>query len=544
MRRTLLLLLLAAGPLGAAPEDPDRALEVVRRLEMERVGLADRLASTVAAVFRGRGGGSGVVITDDGLVLSNFHVTTLENEMRIGLNDHRIHPAVTLGVDPSGDLALLRLKEKRKWAFAPLGDSDALRQGDWVYAMGNPFLLATDFSPTITLGVVSGINRYQPGSIRGTLLYPDCIQTDASINPGNSGGPLFNFAGEVVGINGRVSLRDRGRVNIGVGYAISSNQIKLCLPDMRAGLVVEHGTLNATVRSVEDPDWPGGVRITFDQMLAPGVAHDSGIQVGDALVEFQGEAITSVNQFSRLIAVLPKGRRVSLKVKRYDDGKWTEHAYRLNLEGIPLITKSKLQLKKPARVYLDQEIDRTFRAARAALQPIAAEHRTGTFAVRGRDAKPLAETYGGGGITLKIGDRVRTATPDGGTDGDKALDPDYRKDMLERVAAWNDMLRDGARSKLGEVRFTGGALVDGTTVDRLEVKTADGAERVYYIHLDTGRLLRLDLYSHAWVRWLSLFFSDWRTAGGLQRPYKVTVWDREKESLLQTITYTAIRKTR
>ncbi|MHC4729477.1 MAG: S1C family serine protease, partial [Planctomycetota bacterium] len=408
MRRTLLLLLFVAGPLGAAPppEDPDRALAVVRRLEQERIGLAERLAATVAAVFRGRGGGSGVVISRDGLVLSNFHVTTLENEMRIGLNDHRIHPAVTLGVDPSGDLALLRLKENREWSFAPLGDSDALRQGDWVYAMGNPFLLATDFAPTITLGVVSGINRYQPGSIRGTLLYPDCIQTDASINPGNSGGPLFNFSGEVVGINGRVSLRDRGRVNIGVGYAISSNQIKLCLPDLRAGLVVEHGTLNATVRSVEDPDWPGGVRVTFDQMLAPGVAHDAGIQVGDALVEFHGETITSVNQFSRLIAILPKGRRVSLKVKRYDDGNWAEHAYRLNLEGIPLITKEKLKAKKPARAYLDQEVDRTFRAVREALPPIAWGRREGTFTVRGRDPKPLAENYAQGRVTLLLGTRV------------------------------------------------------------------------------------------------------------------------------------------
>jgi hypothetical protein len=286
------------------------------------------------------------------------------------------------------------------------------------------------------------------------------------------------------------------------------------------------------------------VRVTFDQMLAPGVAHDAGIQVGDALVEFQGETITSVNQFSRLIAILPKGRRVSLKVKRYDDGGWAEHAYRLDLEGIPLITKSKLKLKKPARAYLDQEIDRTFRAAREAVPPVSGERRTGTFVVRGRDPKPLTEAYAGGRVTLTIGDRVRTATPDGGTDGDKALDPGYRKDLLERVAAWNDILADGARNKLGEVKFTGGALVDGVTVDRIEVKTADGVERVYYIQLDTGRLLRLDIYSHTWVRWLSLFFTDWRTAGGLQRPYKVTVWDRKKESLLQTITYTAIRKIR
>jgi len=253
MRPRLLLLLLALAAGAAASPPADEALALVRKLEKERLELAGRLAPTVAAVFRGRGGGSGVVITPDGLVLSNYHVTGLDNRMHIGLNDQRIHPAVVLGVDPSGDLSLLRLTEKRTWRCAPLGDSDALRQGDWVYAMGNPFLLATDFTPTITLGVVSGINRYQPGSIRGQLLYPDCIQTDASINPGNSGGPLFNLAGEVVGINGRVSLRDRGRVNIGVGYAISSNQIKLCLPELRAGLIVEHGTLNATVRSISAP---------------------------------------------------------------------------------------------------------------------------------------------------------------------------------------------------------------------------------------------------------------------------------------------------
>jgi len=546
MRRRILILLLATGAAAGGPpeEESATALAVVKRLQQERVGLAGKLAQAVCAVFRGRGGGSGVIITDDGLVLSNYHVTGLENEMRIGLNDHRIHRAVVLGVDPSGDLSLLRLKEDRKWVFSPLGDSDALHQGDWVYAMGNPFLLATDFSPTITLGVVSGINRYQPGSIRGTLLYPDCIQTDASINPGNSGGPLFNFKGEVVGINGRVSLRDRGRVNIGVGYAISSNQIKLCLPDLRAGKIVQHGTRNATVRSIEDPEWPGGVRITFDQILAPGCAHDAGIQVGDALMEFQSEPITSVNQFSRLIAILPQGRRVDLKVKRYDNAEegWQDQAFRLTLDGIPLVTKKAAAQKKPPVVFREHEIDRTFAAARAALQPLVNEKRVGTFQVRGRDELALEERYKDGSFTLKLGDRVRTATPEGGTDGGKALDPDYRADMLERVAAWNDLGVPDARRTLAEVKFTGGALVNGVTADRIEVKTADGAERVYFIHMQTGRLLRLDLYSNTWVKWMSHVFSDWRKAGGLLRPYKVTVWDREKETLLQTIQYKAIQQ--
>ena len=541
MRRVLVLLACAVLA-GAEPPTEKEALEFVRRLERQRIDLAQSLAPAVCAVFKGQGGGSGVIITEDGLVISNYHVTGLESQMRIGLNDHRIHQAVVLGVDPSGDLSLLRLMEKRKFARAPLGDSDALRQGDWVYAMGNPFLLATDFTPTITLGVVSGINRYQPGSIRGTLLYPDCIQTDASINPGNSGGPLFNFAGEMVGINGRVSLRDRGRVNIGVGYAISSNQIKKCLPELRAGQIVEHGTLNATVRSIDDPKWPGGVRITFDRLLAPGCAHDAGVEVGDALLEFMGKEVEGVNEFSRMIAVLPKGRRVSLKIATYDDGGWTKKELRVNLDGIALLKKSQKAQKKPPRSYLDYEIDRTFKAAAAVLQPVAGETRTGTFTVRGRESRPLEETFADGAYMLRIGDRVRKATADGGTDGDKPLDEDYRADMLERVDAFNDLLADTPRLDFDTVKFTGGALVGSDTVDRIEVKTRKGTERVYYIQLETGTLARLDLYSKTWARWISLFFEDWRKAGGLTRPYKITIWDTKKETLLQTIEYTGIRK--
>ena len=111
-------------------------------------------------------------------------------------------------------------------------------------AMGNPFLLAEDQRPTVTLGVVSGIHRYQGGS-KNLLVYGDCIQTDSSINPGNSGGPLFNLQGEVVGINGRGSFEERGRVNVGLGYAISVNQIKKFIPDLLATKVSLHGTLDA-----------------------------------------------------------------------------------------------------------------------------------------------------------------------------------------------------------------------------------------------------------------------------------------------------------
>ncbi len=115
-----------------------------------------------------------------------------------------------------------------------------------VFCSRNPFGLATNLQPTISLGVVSGVGRYQYPD-KTILEYSDCIQTDAAINPGNSGGPLFNLDAEVIGINGRCSFEKRGRVNVGVGYAISINQVKNFLGMLRSGRLVDHATLGATV---------------------------------------------------------------------------------------------------------------------------------------------------------------------------------------------------------------------------------------------------------------------------------------------------------
>ena len=135
--------------------------------------------------------------------------------------DGILYDAVLVGLDKVGDVALIKLlpkdeKNPKPFPFAPLGDSDQTREGDWSLAMGNPFLLATDFTPTVTFGLVSGVHRYQYPE--GTLLeYTDCIQIDTSINPGNSGGPLFNMKGELIGINGRGSFDKRARINSGSG---------------------------------------------------------------------------------------------------------------------------------------------------------------------------------------------------------------------------------------------------------------------------------------------------------------------------------------
>ena len=297
----------------AATSAPDvQVPQALLDAQAHRVEVVARARAATVAVFAtgGRGGGSGVLISPDGYALSNFHVTSGAGDaMQCGLSDGKLYDAVIVGIDPRGDVALIKLLGRDDFPFAPMGDSDQLRLGDGCYAMGNPFLLATDFAPTVTYGIVSGIHRYQYPA--GTLLeYADCIQTDASINPGNSGGPLFNNEGEVVGINGRGSFEKRGRVNVGVGYAISINQIKKFMGYLRSGRIVDHATLGAAVATSED----GRVRIT--QILDNSDAYRRGLRYDDELVAFGGRSINTTNGFKNALGTFPKGWRVPLTFRR------------------------------------------------------------------------------------------------------------------------------------------------------------------------------------------------------------------------------------
>ena len=194
--------------------------------------------------------------------------------------------------------------------------------------MGNPFLLAHDFTPTVTFGLVSGTHRYQEPS--GLLLeYTDCIQIDTSINPGNSGGPLFNMAGELVGINGRGSFDKRGRVNSGVGYAISINQIKNFLGHLYAGIDTDHATLGASVRTIGDED--GQItHVVVQAILDEADAVRRGLQPDDELVEFAGRPVLSTNQYKNVLGIYPKGWRLPLTYRR--DNK--KHEVLVRLMGI------------------------------------------------------------------------------------------------------------------------------------------------------------------------------------------------------------------
>jgi S1-C subfamily serine protease len=294
----------------------------VRKAETQRIAAIEKVRPSVVAIFGpgGQGGGSGVLIDKDGYALTNFHVVEGAGPvMQCGLPDGALYDATLVGLDKVGDVALIKLLPQKKgkdFPFAAMGDSEKVKAGDWSMAMGNPFLLATDFNPTVTFGLVSGIHRYQYPA--GTLLeYTDCIQIDTSINPGNSGGPLFNMDGELIGINGRGSFEKRGRVNSGAGYAISINQIKNFLGHLRAGIDTDHATLGALVES--EGEEGGGNKMTVKSIIEDSDARRRGLDTGDELVSFAGRHISTVNQYKNVLGLYPKGWRVPMEYRHENE---------------------------------------------------------------------------------------------------------------------------------------------------------------------------------------------------------------------------------
>ena len=492
MRRTTIRMVLALSCIATAAiadDSPEAALAVERaRLEVTR-----RVAPAVCAIFQGGGGGSGVIIHPDGWVLSNFHVTGYSKELKVGLPDHRTYTARVVGLDPTGDIALLKLAGKDVFPYAPLGDSDSLAPGEWVLAMGNPFLLATDFSPTITAGIVSGTHRFLPGQ-GFNLVYADAIQIDAPINPGNSGGPLFNMAGEVVGINGRISLGDRGRVNIGVGYAISANAIRNLLGVLRGGEVVERATLDATVKTDE------AGKIVFDRMYADSAAANAGIVLGDELVEFDGAPIASEHQFLNKIWTLLAGWKVKAVIRR---GEETEtRAVEITLAAIPQRGKqgdgsgsgSDGQPKwEPADVAWRREQAARLAALVAARAPMPAK-----LALVGTSAAGAVriEYVDGQLAKVTIGARVLAFSPGKVTDGETVLP---HADAQRARLAWSALalpaeLVGGPALAAGEL--VGSGRLDGVATYQVRHTGADGEKLVHHYDVDRARLLAVE----RWVK--------------------------------------------
>jgi S1-C subfamily serine protease len=272
------------------------------------------LSGRVRPAFCFIAGGSGVLIRPDGLMLTNDHVLESRRTFDVRIGDGRSFQARVLGRDAVGDLALLRLDVPAgtELPWLPLGDSEALRVGDDVLAVGNPFGLGVlDQAPTFTVGIVSALHHVQ-GS------YTECIVTDAAVNPGNSGGPLVNMAGELVGINGQISTRYGLRSNTGLGFAISARQIALWLPRLEAagGSEVSHGRLvGLDFAPAGDRPTPAVVR----DVAEGSAAARAGFRSGDTIVRLDGVAVSGRQRLTGLLGIYPAGARVTVVVRRGGD---------------------------------------------------------------------------------------------------------------------------------------------------------------------------------------------------------------------------------
>lgn len=254
-----------------------------------------------------QGAGSGVIISEDGYILSNNHVVEGAKEVSVTLANEKEYPAEVVGLDPKTDLAVLKIKAPKDLPKATLGNSESLKVGDWVVAIGNPFGL----NHTVTSGIVSA-----KGRVIGAGPYDNFIQTDASINPGNSGGPLFNMKGEVVGINTAIIPQGQG-----IGFAIPVNTAKPLIPQLVEHGEITRGYLGVNIQTIT-PDLAKALEVEeHSGALVADVTPDSpaakaGIERGDIIIDFDDQKIKDSRDLPAKVAATPVGEEVELTVLR------------------------------------------------------------------------------------------------------------------------------------------------------------------------------------------------------------------------------------
>ncbi|MBK7405868.1 MAG: trypsin-like peptidase domain-containing protein [Phycisphaerales bacterium] len=301
-------------PQVASPADVQFAQSLSRafqqaaaRVEPSVVNITTR-SERVARDFFGRrfrqeasGLGSGVVITDDGYILTNNHVVEDATELAVKLYDGRTVDAEVVGTDPIRDLAVVKVKTTGLTP-ARFGDSDGLEVGQWVLAVGSPF----GFDQSVTAGIVSAKGRGL-GIVSDEFKdAEDFIQTDAAINPGNSGGPLINLDGQVVGINSAIFTRTGG--SVGLGFSIPARLAQAVYENIVHGGRADFGWLGVEFEAKE------GAKIA--RVLDSSPAASAGLRVGDKIVKYQGKPVIDVDQLIRSIQFTPPGSEAALEVAR------------------------------------------------------------------------------------------------------------------------------------------------------------------------------------------------------------------------------------
>ncbi|MBX3434025.1 MAG: trypsin-like peptidase domain-containing protein [Pirellulales bacterium] len=556
------LTLAGAAPAAAALEPPADVLAA----EEARVAAMARACATTVAVFdgSGQGGGSGVLVTPDGFALTNFHVVASGGPaFKCGLSDGRLYDAVLVGIDPVGDLALVQLLGRDDFPVAEIADSDVVRVGDWAFAAGNPFLLADDFTPTVTYGMISGVRRYQYPA--GTLLeYTDCLQTDAAINPGNSGGPLFDAAGRLIGINGRGSFEKRGRVNVGVGYAISINQAMRFFWHLRSGRIVDHASLGATVATQKDG-------VVVDDILESSDAFRRGLRYGDQVVRFADRDVTNANALQNVLGTFPPDWLVPLRYRR--SGETFDAVVRLagKHDEAELVSLVQAEAEKPAEspegepgpgepapdkpprkrpraaqpelpavvaqryverrgfanYWYNQQAQRRVWSRYRQLLSFAASDGEEAAASLGYEWRLVGRVAAGGAFRLQAGrDKSEIRLPQGVTgaifaeDLSGQLSPPGSGGLLAAIHLWQRILDEGLRT-FGETVYLGRVPQgpDGTPLDCLRGFYA-GVEARFYFSDETGDLVGLESHLRDDADPCQVSFSDFRDVGGRRLPHR------------------------
>lgn len=260
--------------------------------------------------FKQRSLGSGFIISTDGYIFTNNHVVEQADKILVKISDGKEYEAKVIGTDPNTDIALIKIKPDNSLPVAEIGDSEKVRVGEWVIAIGNPFGL----DATVTAGIVSA-----KGRVIGAGPYDNFIQTDASINPGNSGGPLFNMAGKVIGINTAIVAQGQG-----IGFAIPINMAKSILADLKTKGKVTRGWLGISVQDVSDDmaknlNHQNKSGALVSDVFKGDPADKAGMKVGDIIIEINGKTIKDTHELLLIIAGLQVGQKMMIKAIR--DGK-------------------------------------------------------------------------------------------------------------------------------------------------------------------------------------------------------------------------------
>ena len=273
-----------------------------------------------------RGLGSGVIVTEDGYILTNHHVVDGADEIRVEMSENRSYKAKIVGSDPPTDLAVLKI-DADKLAVLRLGNSDQVRVGDVVLAIGNPF----GVGKTVTAGIISAKERSTGMGAGGT--FESFLQTDAPINRGNSGGALVNTAGDLIGINSQIVSTSGAGGNVGIGFAVPSNMARQVAEQLIKSGNVRRGKLGVQIRSVDQDiavnlglNSPKGAIVT--SVEAGSAAQRAGIRQYDVIIQLNGKDVEDSNQLRNRIAALQPGTEVPLTIIR--DGQRQEVRIKLS----------------------------------------------------------------------------------------------------------------------------------------------------------------------------------------------------------------------